>query len=254
MPDLAWTFSDILPFILAGFFAQLIDGALGMAFGVISSTLLLSLGVPPAAASAGVHTVETFTTGVSGINHVLHKNVNWRLFARLAIPGMIGGALGAYVLSQIHADAARPFVLGYLALIGIYLIWRAFHHPPQHKPPKVVAPLGLVGGFLDAAGGGGWGPVVTGNLLVQGAEPRRTIGTVNTTEFFVTATISATFITTMGWAAFTVATVGLLIGGVAAAPLGAIFAKKAKPKILLGLVGVLLTITSLYGVSRALFA
>src|SRR5688572_32774651 len=119
------TLADVLPFIAIGFAAQLIDGALGMAFGVISTTLLVSLGVPPATASAGVHTVETFTTGVSGVSHVLHKNVDWKLFARLVIPGVIGGVLGAYVLTQIHAEVARPVVLTYLSLIGLYLIWRS---------------------------------------------------------------------------------------------------------------------------------
>ncbi len=217
---------DMLPFIAAGFAAQLIDGALGMAFGVISSTLLISLGVPPAAASAGVHVVETFTTGVSAISHTLHRNVDWKLFFRLAVPGVIGGVLGAYVLTHIHAEVARPIILTYLTGIGLYLIWRSRHFPPQHRSPKVVEPLAVVGGFLDAAGGGGWGPVVTSNLLVQGAEPRRTIGTVNTTEFVLTATISATFIATLGWKAFTAATVGLLIGGVLAAPLGAFLVKK----------------------------
>ncbi|HEY0026607.1 MAG TPA: sulfite exporter TauE/SafE family protein [Allosphingosinicella sp.] len=246
------TLLDLLPFIAIGFAAQLVDGALGMAFGVISSTLLLSLGVPPAAASAGVHTVETFTTGVSGISHILHKNVDWKLFARLAIPGVIGGVLGAYLLSNIDAGVARPFVMAYLAAIGLYLIWRGLHHPPVHKPPRVIEPLGLVGGFLDAAGGGGWGPVVTGNLLVQGAEPRKTIGTVSASEFVLTVTISATFIATLGWEAFTTATLGLLIGGVAAAPLGAFVVKKAPAKGLLVFVGVLLTLTSLYGVYKAL--
>lgn len=246
------TLLDIIPFIAAGFAAQLIDGALGMAFGVISTTLLLSMGIPPAAASAGVHTVEMFTTGVSGISHIAHRNVDWRLLARLAVPGVIGGVLGAYGLTQISADAVKPFVLAYLAAIGCYLIWRGFHYSPQHKAPKVVEPLGLVGGFLDAAGGGGWGPIVTGNLLVQGAEPRRTIGTVNTAEFLLTVSISATFIATLGWAAFTVATLGLLIGGVAAAPLGAWAARRAPSKALLILAGVLLTATSLYGIHRAL--
>lgn len=241
---------QLLGFIAAGFFAQLVDGALGMAFGVISSTLLLSFGVPPAAASAGVHTVETFTTGVSGISHVLHRNVDWGLFARLAIPGMIGGATGAYLLSGVDAAAARPIIFVYLALIGVHLVWRGLNHTHQHRKPKLVAPLGLVGGFLDAAGGGGWGPVVTGNLLVQGSEPRRTIGTVNTAEFFLTATISATFIAALGWKAFTIATAGLLIGGVAAAPLGAIVAKRARPKLLLAMVGVLLSATSLFGLYR----
>ena len=243
---------DLLPFVAVGFAAQLVDGALGMAFGVISTTLLLSIGVPPAAASAGVHTVETFTTGVSGLSHIFHRNVDWRLFARLAIPGVIGGVLGAYVLTQIDAGTVKPFVLAYLGGIGLYLIWRGFHFPPDHKAARVVEPLGLAGGFLDAAGGGGWGPVVTGNLLVQGAEPRRTIGTVNTAEFVLTVSISATFIAALGWAAFTLATLGLLIGGVAAAPLGAWAAKKAAPKLLLILVGTLLTVTSLYGVYKAL--
>jgi uncharacterized membrane protein YfcA len=245
---------DVLPFVLAGFAAQLIDGALGMAFGVISSTLLISLGVPPAAASAGVHVVETFTTGVSAISHIFHRNVDWKLFFRLAIPGVIGGVLGAYVLTQIHAGVARPVILTYLAGIGVYLIWRSRHFPPTHRAPKIVEPLAVVGGFLDAAGGGGWGPVVTSNLLVQGAEPRRTIGTVNTTEFVLTTTISATFIATLGWAAFTAATVGLLIGGVLAAPLGAFLVKKTEAKLLLLLVGCLLTLTSLYGIYNALTA
>jgi hypothetical protein len=243
---------DLLPFIAVGFAAQLVDGALGMAFGVISTSLLLGLGVPPAAASAGVHTVETFTTGASGISHILHKNVDWRLFARIAVPGVIGGVSGAYLLSQVDAGVIKPFVLGYLGLIGLYLVWRGLHYPPEHRAPKIVEPLGLAGGFLDAAGGGGWGPVVTGNLLVQGAEPRRTIGTVNTAEFVLTVSISITFIAALGLAAFTVATLGLLIGGVVAAPLGALVAKRATPKILLVFVGALLTATSVYGIYRAL--
>ena len=250
--DLGTIGVELAGFIAVGFIAQLIDGALGMAFGVISTTLLVSLGVPPAAASAGVHAAETFTTAASGASHILHRNVNWRLFLRLAIPGVIGGVLGAYVLTQVSAEAARPFVLAYLASIGVYLVWRGVYYPPTHRPPKIVEPLGLAGGFLDAAGGGGWGPVVTGNLLVQGAEPRRTIGTVNTTEFIVTATISATFIATLGWAMFTVATIGLLVGGVLAAPFGAMVAKRARPRVLLIFVGSVLTLSGAYGVWSAL--
>lgn len=243
---------DLLLFIGAGFIAQLIDGALGMAFGVISTILLISLGVPPAAASAGVHTVETATTAVSAISHVAHRNVEWKLFFRLGIPGIIGGVLGAYVLVSIDAATAKPFILAYLASIGLFLVWRGLGHPPHPKSARVVEPVGLVGGFLDAAGGGGWGPVVTGNLLVQGADPRHTIGTVNTVEFFLAATISGAFVATLGWQAFTVATVGLLIGGVAAAPFGAMVARKAKPKLLLLLVGTVLTLTSIVGIVRAL--
>jgi uncharacterized membrane protein YfcA len=242
----------ILPFVAVGFVAQMVDGALGMAYGVISNTLLLSLGVPPAAASAGVHAAETFTTCASGISHVFHRNVDWRMFARLAIPGVVGGVLGAYVLSQIHAEHARPVVLAYLTCIGLYLVWRGRHIGEEHKPAKVVAPLGLIGGFLDAAGGGGWGPVVTGNLLAQGTNPRMTIGTVNTAEFFLTFTVSATFIYAMGWQAFTTATAGLLIGGVIAAPLAAVIASRARAKTLMIAVGSLLTLTSLYGIYRSL--
>jgi uncharacterized protein len=253
MVDLSsFSFSDLLPFIAVGFTAQLIDGALGMAFGVISTTLLLSVGVPPAAASAGVHTVECFTTGVSGVSHAFHRNIDWRLFARIVIPGVIGGILGAYVLTQVDASVARPVIMVYLAAIGLFLIWRSTHHPTHEKDPKVVEALGLVGGFLDAGGGGGWGPIVTSNLLIQGAVPRKVVGTVNTAEFFITVTISATFITTLGWAAFTRATVGLLIGGVIAAPFGAFAAKKVRAPVLLVLVGIVLTLTSLYSLYRAL--
>ncbi|HEX7851986.1 MAG TPA: sulfite exporter TauE/SafE family protein [Sphingomonas sp.] len=243
----------ILPFIAIGFAAQLVDGALGMAFGLINSTLLISvMGLPPRVASASVHAVETFTTAASGISHVLHRNVNWRLFARLVIPGMIGGVLGAYVLSNIDASVARPFVMTYLAAIGLYLLWRAWRGRVEPKTPRIIEPLGLVGGFLDAAGGGGWGPVVTSNLLVQGASPRETIGTVNTVEFFLTATISATFIWQMGFAAFTLQTLGLLIGGLLAAPLGGVLAKRVPARPLMAMVGVLLTLTSAFSIYQAL--
>lgn len=244
--------ADLLPFIAIGFAAQMIDGALGMAFGVISSTLLISLGVPPATASFGVHVVESFTTGVSGISHALHRNIDWNLFTRLLIPGVIGGVTGAYLLTEISAEAARPFVLTYLALIGLYLVWRFFDYPGHERDPRVIAPLGLAGGFLDAAGGGGWGPVVTSNLLVQGAAPRQVIGTVSAVEFFLTITISATFLATLGAEAFTRATIGLLIGGVLAAPLGALVAKRVRPRPLILMVGIVLTITSAYGVYSAL--
>jgi uncharacterized membrane protein YfcA len=248
----AFALNELLPFIAIGFAAQMVDGALGMAFGTISSTLLISIGVPPAAASAGVHTVETFTTGVSGISHVAHRNVDWKLFARIVIPGVIGGILGAYVLSSVSAETARPVVLTYLAAMGLYLLWRGIRHKHVEREPRFVSPLGLIGGFLDAAGGGGWGPVVTSNLLVQGGSPRKIIGTVNTAEFFVTITISVTFIAALGIEAFTAATLGLLIGGVVAAPLGAIMAKRIQPDLLLTMVGAVLTVTSLYGVYRAI--
>jgi uncharacterized membrane protein YfcA len=244
--------SALLPFILIGFAAQMIDGALGMAFGQISSTLLITLGVPPAAASAGVHTAETFTTAVSGISHVAHRNVDWPLFFRIVVPGVIGGVTGAYLLTQVSTEIAKPLVLTYLTLLGGWLLYRGVMHKHTEKQPKIVAPLGLVGGFLDASGGGGWGAIVTSNLLVQGSNPRKTIGTVNTAEFFLTVTISATFIAALGWKTFTIATFGLLIGGVMAAPFGAWIAKKVQPDRPLSFVGALLTLTSGYGLYRAL--
>lgn len=250
-------FMDLLPFIAVGFAAQLIDGALGMAFGVISSTLMVGLlGVPPAVASTGVHIVESFTTGASGISHALHRNVNWKLFARLLIPGVAGGILGAYVLTSIDASVARPLVMIYLTLIGLYLLYRGFGFPLHAREPKIVEPLGFAGGFLDAAGGGGWGPVVTSNLIVQGSPPRQTIGTVSATEFFLTVTISITFLLHIGAEGLTPDVMrpmlGLLIGGVVAAPLGAIVAKRVPTRGLLIMVGTVLTLTSIYSVWKAL--
>lgn len=247
----SFSLADLLPFILIGFAAQLVDGALGMAFGVISTTLLLSLGVHPASASASVHVVECFTTGASGISHAVFRNIDWRLFGRLVLPGIIGGVVGAYVLT-LAGESARPFILAYLTLIGLYLVWRGTGHPPQPRTPRIVAPLGLAGGFLDAAGGGGWGPIVTSNLLIQGAEPRKVIGTVNAAEFFLTVTISLTFLVSLGFSSFGKEVVGLLIGGIAAAPLGGLIVKKLPSHRLLLMVGVVLTLTSLYGIYRAL--
>src|SRR5687767_13896821 len=230
----------------------MVDGALGMAFGQISSTLLISMGFAPRLASAGVHTAETFTTAVSGISHVAHRNVDWRLFLRIVIPGVLAGIAGAYLLTQVSAADAKPAVLTYLTALGLYLFYRGVMHSHTERRPRIVEPLGLAGGFLDAAGGGGWGAIVTSNLLVQGSNPRKTIGTVNTAEFFVTVSISLTFIFALGWAAFTTATVGLLIGGVLAAPFGAWIAKTVNPDRLLTFVGLVIIITSGYGLYRAL--
>jgi uncharacterized membrane protein YfcA len=253
----SFSFMELLPFIAVGFAAQLIDGALGMAFGVISSTLMVGLlGVPPAVASTGVHIVESFTTGASGISHALHRNVNWKLFARLLIPGVVGGILGAYVLTSIDASVARPLVMIYLTVIGLYLLYRGFGFPLHPREPKIVEPLGFAGGFLDAAGGGGWGPVVTSNLIVQGSPPRQTIGTVSATEFFLTVTISITFLLHIGAEGLTPEVMrpmlGLLIGGIVAAPLGAIVAKRVPTRGLLLMVGTVLTLTSAYSVWTAL--
>jgi uncharacterized membrane protein YfcA len=244
----------LMPYIAVGFAAQLVDGALGMAFGVISNSLMVGvLGVSPALASQRVHIVECFTTATSGISHLLHGNIDKSLFFRLLLPGMVGGVLGAYVLTSVDANIIKPLVLAYLVGIGFYLLWRGLIYPPQHQRPKRVLPLGLIGGFLDAAGGGGWGPVVTSNLLVQGAEPRKVVGTVSAVEFFLTVTISAAFIFQLGFADLAGATLGFLIGGVAAAPIGAFAAKHFSTKWMLVMVGVVLIITSAYGIWAALF-
>lgn len=244
----------LLPFIAIGFAAQLVDGALGMAFGVITNTLLVGvLGVPPALASQRIHLVECFTTATSGISHLIHGNIDKQLFFRLLVPGVIGGILGAYVLSSIDASVVKPFVLVYLAAIGIWLLVRGLLYPPKLKQAKFIAPLGLVGGFLDAAGGGGWGPVVTSNLLIQGADPRKVVGTVNSVEFFLTLTVSVAFIWHLGIADVAGATLGLLLGGVAAAPIGAWAAKRIPVKPMLVMVGVVLTLTSAFGIYKAWF-
>ena len=253
MPDFTALLIDIAPFIAIGFAAQMIDGALGMAFGVITQTLLVSaLGVPPATASASVHLVEMFTTGASGASHIWHRNVDWGLFRRLVPFGVLGGVAGAYLLSSIDASAARPFVMLYLAAIGFYLLWKAIRlAQPRFEDPRYTRPLAAVGGFLDAAGGGGWGPVVTSNLLIQGGDPRKIIGTVNSAEFLLTLSISIAFIATLGFAAFTLITVGLIIGGVIAAPFGAVLASRVKPRFLLIAVAVVLIVTSAYSIYQA---
>ena len=253
MPDIAALLLQMAPFIAIGFTAQMIDGALGMAFGVTTQTLLVSaMGVPPAIASASVHLVELFTTGASGLSHAWHRNVDWGLFWRLVPFGVIGGVTGAYVLSNVDASAARPFVMLYLTVLGFYLLWQAIRmKKPRFEHPRYTSPLALVGGFLDAAGGGGWGPVVTSNLLIQGGDPRKVIGTVNAAEFLLTLSISLTFLLTLGPAAFTLITGGLIIGGVIAAPFGAVLASRVQPRVLLIAVALVLIATSAYSIWKA---
>ena len=158
------------------------------------------------------------------------------------------------MLSNIDAGVARPFVMLYLTCIGFYLLYKALTYPavPKARDAKVTVPLGLVGGFLDASGGGGWGPVVTSNLLIQGTDPRKTVGTVNTAEFLLTFSVSITFMLTIGIEAFTIVTGGLLIGGILAAPIGAIIAKRIPAKNLMMLVGIVLTATSLFSLYKAI--
>ena len=245
-----------LLFLVVGFLAQAVDGALGMAYGVISSSVLLAFGVPPATASASVHGAEVFTTAASAGSHVWHRNVDWRLLAPLAVAGVVGGCLGAYVLTGIEGEVIKPFVIAYLALMGLYILWRAGHDIRIRRIPSWVAgPLGLVGGFLDAVGGGGWGPTVSSTLVGAGQEPRRAIGTVNTAEFFLAVAISAAFV----WALASghwrdadalqnhaAAVGGLVVGGLAAAPFAGLIAKLAPRRLLTYAVGVVLLLLAAF--------
>jgi len=243
---------DVLLFIAVGFAAQMVDGAIGMAYGVTSSSVLLSLGVPPATTSACVHAAETFTTAVSGASHWKFGNVDRKLLLRLAIPGMVGGAIGAYVLTNIDGDAIRPYISAYLLLIGVLIVWKAVtSRVVEGAEPSRVAPLGFVGGLLDSIGGGGWGPIVTSTLIGQGTTPRYAIGSVNLAEFFVTFTISATFVATIGLELWPIIA-GLIIGGVVAAPFAAYATKVLPDKVLMILVGCIVAILSLRTIVAAL--
>lgn len=231
---------NILLFVIFGFFAQIIDGALGMAYGVSSNTFLLSIGIAPAAASASVHMAEIFTTGVSGFSHWRLKNINRHLILRLLIPGVLGGVLGAYILTSVSGDLLKPYISIYLIIMGLVIVWKAIRHSPVHKKvTSWIAPLGLIGGFFDAIGGGGWGPVVTTTLIARGNNPRYTIGSVNASEFFVTFAQSIMFILTIGLTYWKII-LGLLIGGIIAAPLAAIVCKKLPVRTLMFVVGVLI--------------
>ena len=228
-----------LTYLTIGFFAQLVDGALGMAFGVISTTALLSFGLSPAHASALVHSAEVFTTGSSAVSHGLHRNINRRLVVELAVAGSVGAIIGAYVLSNIDGRAMRPFVAAYLMVLGLSILLRAFRAAPESDvPPAFAGPLGIVGGFLDAIGGGGWGATVTSTLLGSGHAARMVIGSVNTAEFFVTLAAATTFFIELGLTPVK-ALVGLAAGGVIAAPLGAYLARYVPARPLMAAVGLL---------------
>ena len=243
---------DIALYVIIGFVAQMIYGAIGMAYGVTATSVLLSTGVPPATASACVHAAETFTTGASGLAHWKLGNVDRKLLWRLALPGAIGGAIGAYVLTEVDGNTLKPFIAVYLLLLGIIIIWKALARRPVAVPePRSVAPLGFFGGLVDAIGGGGWGPIVTSTLLGQGATPRYAIGSVNLAEFFVTLTISATFLVTVGLGLWPIIA-GLVIGGVIAAPFAALAAKHVPAKLLMLVVGCVVVGLSINTLVRAL--
>jgi uncharacterized membrane protein YfcA len=244
--------AEFFMLVAIGFCAQAIDGALGMAFGVISTTAMLAIGLPPAQASALVHTAEIFTTGASAASHVYNRNIDWRLVRRLGIAGVLGAIVGAWVLSNLDSLAIRLFVSGYLFFMGIYILLRAIHMMPMRDAPaKWVTPVGFIAGFLDASGGGGWGPVSTSTLIGSGHAPRQTIGSVNATEFFVTIAAATTFFVELGLSPLQ-NLIPLVIGGLLAAPLGGWIVKRVPVRTLMIVVGVLILALSGWQILRGL--
>src|SRR5262245_31291064 len=243
----------LLVFALAGLIGQLVDGALGMAFGVTTSTVLLSNGFSRAVASASVHLAEVGTTFTSGLSHWRFGNVNWRLVARIGVPGAIGAFVGATVLSSITGDWLKPMVAVILFGLGTLVIVRSVrgdlrgeHHDPGHLRTRFLAPLGLSAGFLDAVGGGGWGPVATPTLMASGkVEPRFVVGSVSAAELAVTLAASAGFLLGLGTQGIEAPLVlAILVGGVIAAPIAAWLVRHADPSVLGVVIGTLLLVTN----------
>jgi uncharacterized protein len=246
-----WVTTEFVLLLAIGFVAQLVDGALGMAYGVLANAAMLSMGLPPAHASALVHTAEVFTTGASAASHIYHRNVDWRIVARLGVTGVLGAILGAWILSNIEVAAARRWVYGYLLLMGLYILWRSMRIAAAPRTPAGwVIPLGFVSGFLDASGGGGWGPVTTSTLIGSGHAARHTVGSVNTTEFFVTVAAAATFFAELGASPFE-HLIPLVLGGVLAAPFGGWTVRHVPARALMIAVGVLIVILSTVQLLRA---
>lgn len=237
-----------------GFLAQVIDGALGMAYGLTSSSFLLAAGAPPIMASGATHLAEVFTTGISGVSHLRMGNVNKKLFLSLVIPGITGGLIGTYVLSSIDGSVIKPWINAYLLLMGLYVLSKAFKRIILVKTdvrPTRVAPLALFGSFMDATGGGGWGPIVTTSLVGSGHDPRTTIGSVNFAEFFLTVAVSAAFFSILDDSVWLIVG-GLVMGGMFAAPFAAYITRHVKTRFLLVLVGTLISGISLYSLLGAL--
>lgn len=240
-------------FLLAGFLAQIVDGALGMAYGVTSNTVLLSFGLSPKLASAAVHTAEVFTTGVSGLSHIRFGNFDKALFFKLIVPGVLSASVGAYLLGAvIDGDFIKPYISAYLLFLGAVIIFKAVKRKLILGNNTKNAPYyALFGGFLDAIGGGGWGPIVTSNLINKGNTPSSVIGTVNTAEFFVTYFTAGILIYFTGIQSWQII-LGLILGGTLAAPLGAYVTKILPSKIMMIVVGVLIILTSLYTILKAI--
>lgn len=238
--------------VAVGLLAQTVDGALGMAYGITSTSFLLATGSSPAVASAAVHIAEVFTTGASGIAHLRFGNVRRDLFLRLLVPGIVGSVAGAVLVSKIDGAQLKPWISAYLLVMGLYVLGKVVRRPRQaRREPQHVAALGLTGGFVDAVGGGGWGPVVTSTLVGTGQDPRTTIGSVNLAEFFLTFVTAGAFAVLVDQTPW-VTVAGLVVGGLFAAPLAAWLTRRLHTRVLLVLVGGLIALTSLFNLWQAL--
>ncbi|WP_040156810.1 sulfite exporter TauE/SafE family protein [Mobilicoccus massiliensis] len=243
---------SLIVLALVGFGAQLVDGSLGMAYGVTSTTLLLAAGTNPAAASATVHLAEVGTTLASGVSHHRFGNVDWRVVRRIGVPGAVGAFAGATFLSWVSTEAAAPIMSGILLALGLYVLARfTFLDLPRHREGRplgrrFLSPLGLVGGFVDATGGGGWGPIGTPAILASGRmEPRKVVGSIDTSEFLVSVAASAGFLVGIGHQVVVPGmALALLAGGLVAAPIAAWLVRLVPPRVLGSAVGGVIVLTN----------
>jgi uncharacterized protein len=232
-------------FLLIGIIAQLVDGTLGMGYGATSTTFLLAMGVPPAISSTGVHVAEMFTTGASAISQHKFGNINKKLLYSLLVPGVLGSLVGAYLLSNvIDGEVIKPYISAYMMVLAVIIIRKALLKNIKKQKTKRLGILAVFGGFMDAVGGGGWGPIVTSTLIGHGRNPRYTIGSVNAAEFAVAFASGITFLFFGGIHGWKVIS-GLILGGVIASPLGAYLVNKVPRKPLQIAVGVLIILISL---------
>ncbi len=237
--------NDFWVYVGIGILAQLVDGTMGMGYGATSTSFLMALGVPPALSSTGVHVAEMFTSGASAISHIKFGNINKKLVQYLILPGVIGSAVGAYLLADvIDGQVIKPYISAYMMVLGGIIIYKALKKTIAKKRTKRLGILAAFGGFMDAVGGGGWGPIVTSTLIGRGRDPRYTIGSVNTAEFAVSLASGVTFLIFQGINSWQII-VGLIIGGVVAAPLAAYLVNRVPRKPLMVLVGVLVIVLSL---------
>ena len=241
---------EIFYFIMAGFVAQMIDGALGMAYGVTATTFLTSVGISPLFATASVHSSEIFTSGVSGYMHLKFGNINSKLFKAVLIPGVIGAALGAYLITvladlEIVATYMSPAISVYTAILGILILKKALTKRIKKRPVRRIGLLAWFGGFVDAIGGGGWGPIVNSTLIAAGRHPRYTIGSVNLAEFFVSFASSVVFAMFVGLGNYGLVVLGLILGGMIAAPIAAHLSQRLPVKTMMVLVGLVVILVSM---------